>query len=290
MNVLRGIIGAVIGGLIGAAVWAGISFAAGLEIGWIAWGVGGLVGLGSAFGSKGGSPFLGVVAAAITILAIMGGKYAAIQFSIVKEIGSQSDAVQQAVTALDSNELLVSYLADDVVIERQANGEDVEWPAGVNPQDASTKSDYAPEVWDEAESRWSELNDSDRESFRAVLAEQTRLRVEEYYAEVSKQAFMSSFGPMDLLFFGLAIVTAFKIAASGEMPQPVEHLDGQPAGELQADPNNPESLLKLAAELDQAGRRDDALELYRQVAKNWPEEHGPYAQTCIQEIEKKMAT
>ena len=46
MNMGRGIIGGALGGLIGAVIWAGISYFTGYEIGWIAWGVGGMVGLG----------------------------------------------------------------------------------------------------------------------------------------------------------------------------------------------------------------------------------------------------
>ena len=39
-------LGGLVGGAIGAAIWAGIVYAIHVEIGWLAWGVGALVGLG----------------------------------------------------------------------------------------------------------------------------------------------------------------------------------------------------------------------------------------------------
>jgi len=42
-----------------------------------------------------------------------------------------------------------------------------------------------------------------------------RQHVQASYAEISKVSFLSSFGIMDLLFFGLAVVTAYQIAARG---------------------------------------------------------------------------
>lgn len=49
-----GLVGAMVGAVIGAAVWAGIAQASGMELGIIAWAVGGLAGLGALLG--GGAP------------------------------------------------------------------------------------------------------------------------------------------------------------------------------------------------------------------------------------------
>jgi hypothetical protein len=44
MNLLKMASGGAVAGLIGAAIWAAIGYFSGLEIGWIAWGIGMLVG------------------------------------------------------------------------------------------------------------------------------------------------------------------------------------------------------------------------------------------------------
>jgi hypothetical protein len=133
MNIIGCIIGGVIGGLIGAALWAGISYSTGYEIGWIAWGVGGLVGLGCGWGGKGGGTLSGTVAVIITILSILLGKYAAVDFAIRKEIGSETEVVQTALADLQHDEFVVSYLSDEIIGERSSRGETVEWPSGVDP-------------------------------------------------------------------------------------------------------------------------------------------------------------
>ena len=141
MNIIGGIIGGVLCGIIGAAIWAGISYGTGYEIGWIAWGVGGLVGLGCAWGSKGSGALPGTVAIIVTLLSILGGKYAAVELSIRKEIGSETEAVQSALAELQDDELVVSYLSDEIIEDRSSRGETVEWPPGVDPAEATKQSD-----------------------------------------------------------------------------------------------------------------------------------------------------
>ena len=90
----------------------------------------------------------------------------------------------------------------------------MEWPAGVDPNQASSPSDYPADIWAQATSRWEQMPDADRQAYRESLGEQVRKNIEESYAQISQEAFFGSFAAMDLLFFGLAIVTAYKIAAS----------------------------------------------------------------------------
>lgn len=46
LGIFGGAIGGTIAGIIGALIWGGIAYSSGYEIGWIAWGIGGLVGFG----------------------------------------------------------------------------------------------------------------------------------------------------------------------------------------------------------------------------------------------------
>ncbi|MBN2474441.1 MAG: hypothetical protein JXB62_07520 [Pirellulales bacterium] len=223
MGLARGVVGGVIAGLIGAAVWAGISYGTGYEIGWIAWGIGLLVGLGVALGGEEG-PLSGLLAVIISVLAILGGKYAAVELVLNREMGDPSQAIEQALAQLDSDEFTISFLADGVIAAREAQGESIAWPPGVNPITAEKESDYPAEIWAQARSQWNDKSREDRETYRAEVGEALRKNIEENFGQlrshISRQGFLSSFGLMDIIFIVLAIVTAFKVAVGKQASTP----------------------------------------------------------------------
>jgi predicted Zn finger-like uncharacterized protein len=125
-------IGGVIGGLIGAALWAGVIYLTGYEVGYIAIGVGALTGIGvriMAGEDDGWGP--GLTALAIAILAVVAGKFFG-----------------------------VSLLVDHYVADAGAGGD-----------------------------------------LAAI-------------AQVKQQIFQDSFGPLDLLWFALAAMSAFRIGSN----------------------------------------------------------------------------
>jgi len=213
MNTIGGIIGGLIGGLVGALIWAGISAWTGYEIGWIAWGIGGLVGLGCVKGGKGGGVPVAVIAVVITILSLVAGKYAAIEFILAGQVGNKDEFIETAIAELDGEDLVISYLADDIIQERISRGEAVEWPEGSLPDEAAEQADYPPDIWTEAVSEWEHRSADDKAAYREELSEQMRINIDAWYDEVSMIGFADSFNLMDLIFFGLAVVTAFQIAA-----------------------------------------------------------------------------
>src|SRR5436190_11991087 len=72
------LVGGLVGGGVGAAIWAAIAYFAQVEIGWIAWAVGGLAGAGCSIGARGSAGVSsGGLAAAIAVVAIMAGKFIA---------------------------------------------------------------------------------------------------------------------------------------------------------------------------------------------------------------------
>jgi hypothetical protein len=73
------------GGALGALVWAAIAYYAQMEIGYVAWGVGALVGFASAFG--GGGTTNGVLCAAIALLSIFAGKMLAVRAAVGDGLG-----------------------------------------------------------------------------------------------------------------------------------------------------------------------------------------------------------
>jgi len=75
----------LISALVGVLIWAAIAYFANLEVGYVAWGIGLLVGVASAkTGGKG--PAMGVVCALLTLLSIFGGKMLATDYIIKKEL------------------------------------------------------------------------------------------------------------------------------------------------------------------------------------------------------------
>jgi hypothetical protein len=208
MNVTGSIIGGLIGGVVGAALWGGISYFTGYEIGWIAWGVGGLVGLGCALASSEVGPAHGIVAVVITVLSILGGKFLAVELS-------KSQVVESYLNQFQDDEYMISLIADEVVEENVSAGKKIQWPPGVSPSEAIGKLDYPPAIWREAKSRWDQMGNQNKEAFRNQLTDRARDEIESNYSEVSKDVFLSSFSLMDLLFFGLAVVTAYRIASQG---------------------------------------------------------------------------
>lgn len=215
MSHRKALLGGLAGAAAGAIVWAVVVAVTGYEVGWIAWAVGGMVGYGVAWGNRdeGMSPkAAGVLAVGITIVAIGAGKYLAVRTSFPAD----SELIELLLEGTGSDEYAVSYLADEVVEERVAEGHRLDWPLGVDPSMAAAEMDYPPDVWREAEERWTQLSPEEKEGHRASVLEQARTNITENLPEIkaaiTRDAYLFSFGLMDLIFFGLAVSTAFSLA------------------------------------------------------------------------------
>jgi len=81
-------IGAILAAAVGAGLWAAVSHFLSLEIGWLAWGIGAMVG-GVAFALGGRGPVSGGTAAILTIAAMLGGKSIALDAGIEKGLAER---------------------------------------------------------------------------------------------------------------------------------------------------------------------------------------------------------
>ena len=214
MEMFRGLIGGLIAGVVGAAVWAGITYGTGYEIGWIAWGIGLVCGLGVALGWRGGGAMAGLLAVVISLVSICGGKYATVQLIINKEVGTTETILEAATRTLD-DEVLTSYIADEVVLEYERAGRALNWPAGADREVPSEASDYPQDVWAEAAIRFNRMTPEEHQEFRAGVIDEIRQSIEVVRAEAASYGFTESFGVMDIVFFLLAVITAFKVGAGG---------------------------------------------------------------------------
>lgn len=207
----RWFIGGMVGGAAGIAVWVAVGYFAQYEIGWIAWGIGFVVGAGVRYGAYLGdeeeSETQGMVAGALAVGSIVLAKY--ILFCML--VGNVDTAgIQEAVDSIRfDEEAMVASAADEIAGEMIDGGQSIEWPAGMNYEDASRQADYPAEIWQQAQERWNALPEVKKQ-------EQKRQRLElasalSEMAKASNIGFTDFFSPWDALWFGLAAITAYKL-------------------------------------------------------------------------------
>jgi len=204
---IKGVAAAVIAGIAGAAAWAAVSHFTGYEVGFIAWGIGLIVGIGMIAGAgKSAGTQAGIAAAIIAVVAVVGGKYATVQLALQK----LSEQIELAEFEISEHDMLVQH-ADEVVTEWEAEGRRLEWPEGMTIEGAHLEEHYPTGVWTEAEKRWEALGAEAQQADMAQLEEEGREAFAAFAATAQDEAFVRSFGLFDLLWFGLAVLTAFKV-------------------------------------------------------------------------------
>ncbi len=212
---MKAVAAGIAGGVAGAVLWGIIVAATGFEIGWIAWGIGALVGAGVAWGSAGGAAW-GVVAVIISVLSILGGKVVAMEIVLDKEVKSVSADVS---SRIDSDpEFVVSWLADAIVVKMDEQGKTINWPQDADPENPQGAGDYPPEVWSQAQSQWDAMDAQKKEEFKETIRRQANDNVKMMANSIKSEGFLASFGPMDIVFFLLAIATAYKIGSKTDTP------------------------------------------------------------------------
>lgn len=86
-NLGLGIIGGAVGGLVGAVVWAAVTYLTEYQIGWLALGVGFLVGLGVRYLGRGIDTIFGIVGGVIALVSVALGNFLTIQGYAAKYYG-----------------------------------------------------------------------------------------------------------------------------------------------------------------------------------------------------------
>lgn len=279
MKSLGAILGGSIGGLIGAVIWAVVTHYSGWEIGWIAWGIGGLVGVGVHLGTSGsGGIRHGGTAAIIALTAVLGGKWAAVRIEISafmadneaplsviadnivserEEAGApvamplgeyaetyrelyppdvwneavrrweaidpeQQDAMR-ALPHLANPQVWLVWVADEVVAEFESDDRDVDWPPGMDADSSWREAHYPTDVWAEAQQRWDTMSEPERVAYKAYVTRELAEGLAFDEQEMLAFGFIQSFTLFDVLWVGLAVVTAFRLGAGQKiMSQAVE--------------------------------------------------------------------
>lgn len=182
-----GVLFSCIGALIGAGVWYGIAVAAEKQYGWIAWGIGILAGVGMVKGVGGPSARGGLLAAAIAAGGIVLGKLMVYQFVLLPALTGEAED-EEAVRAYVVNMMTLAEFEGKSVVAK-----------------------------DEFERRYK----ANEERVDAMNAEDLRaarnlFREDGWTIESGSGLFFSTmFGWRDIIFVGLALVTAFRLGGSG---------------------------------------------------------------------------
>jgi len=208
MKIIPAIIAAAVASAVGAVVWVLIRNFTGYELGLVAWGIGVLAGVGAAAATAGKSDgSTGFAAACVAVLAIAGAKYT-FATMVYSEVMSDFD-----------DEGMIAWHADDVVMERDAAGERITWPAGYTYETAFEEEHYPADIWQEGESRWNALPRAEREQMKQDVALEAvnyalTMENEDRLDEFTPIAILKSdLSPFDVLWVVLAFASAFKIGS-----------------------------------------------------------------------------
>ena len=196
---LKGLAGALIASIIGMVGWFLLIKATGYQIGYAAWGVGAITGLGARVVGAEGSMKLGVLAGLFAFIAIIGGQYLALRSIVEKEFSQlalvsyqeQLDTANQAV-ALNTVEETKSFIAKQDEVDA----------AAVTPD------------------RLKEFREKDVPKFRDLIAGKpskaeflSRLNVFQNSWSIQFEMLKASVGLFTMLWIFLGVGSAYKLGA-----------------------------------------------------------------------------
>lgn len=198
------IVAGLAAGVVGALAWAAIAYYAHVQLGILAWGIGGLVGVAVAVACKGETDSLtGAIAAVIALGAILGGKYMA-AMAIASDYTPNLAA---ATTDAEAKEFLAIRIARGA----EDAGRTLKWPEGKNLDSAERLEDYPKDVVKEAEEKWAAMSPEEQASEKAEHDKTKRLVMSTVKSSMTTAAFKASFGVLSIVFCVLALITAFKV-------------------------------------------------------------------------------
>ncbi len=205
-NVFRALIAGGIAALVGGGIWATIVRLTNFEVGYVAWGVGLLVGLAMAWATPSRDHAMGILAVLLAALGLGVGKALIVYFAM--------QPASLAGEIMDDREWMAQAAAYDLD-QRQA------FPQSVQQQLAALSfSDTLPDaVWEDMLTAGAEYATNAEPDERERIASAYSMALTSGLPFT--QTLFSSLGLFDLLWFGLAITTAWKIMTSKPEQQAV---------------------------------------------------------------------
>jgi hypothetical protein len=208
---IKALILGLIGALVGGAVWTGITYATGYEIGYVAWGIGFLVGMCVKIGAaENEGAAYGALALLLSVLAILGAKWMVADLLVKKHFAEFMKTAQ-----ISDQELTYEYV-DVVLDEMEKEKQEIKWPGEFTRENAELPEHFPAGVWDKAAEKFKALSDSEKQVKRIEREKFNKTLVETLVESSRNEAFKNSFGVVDIIFFVLAAYTAYSIGAGGK--------------------------------------------------------------------------
>ncbi len=197
----------IIAGLVGALIWAAIAYFAHIQLGFIAWVIGGMVGFAVAAASKGEADQVsGCAAAVIAIAAILGGKY----ITAMAIVSNFAPNVSEMRTTDEDAQASFAY---EIVKAADQSGRKLVWPEGKTADNAESLADYPKDVAKEAADRWTAMSGPEQSAFKVDRDAKTTAVMSTLRGTMTHDAFMHSFTFLSMVFCVFALITAFKVGS-----------------------------------------------------------------------------
>ena len=193
------LIAGVLAALAGAGIWTAVTALTDTEFGWIAWGIGGLVGFVMAKLTPARSVKLGIYAAVLAALGLAIGKVATVRMMI---------PVYASEMFLMDDEVLAQAFVLDMRRNEKYSAEVSLQLAALSTSD-SVPTSLQARMMDEAQLQMDEASDAEKERVAQGAADRILDNL-----DLGDQ-FAASLSLFDLLWFGLAVATAFRLMRGG---------------------------------------------------------------------------
>lgn len=202
-TMVRALIAGALAALVGGAVWALLVLVAHIEVGWIAWGIGVLVGLAMGRLTPVRGQAVAILAALLAALGLVAGK------SLIVAVGARPGLAEGI---MEDSSLMAQATVHEMRMQNTL-------PAEIQSQLAALP--YGDTLPDDL---WGEMVAAGA-AHAATLGEAERERIATQFADMFVgqagffQMLKGQMGPWDLLWFGLAIATAFKMMSAAPVPK-----------------------------------------------------------------------
>ena len=207
MDFIKWVIGGTIGAAIGGAIWIAVGYYLEAEVGYIAWAIGLLAGIGvRVMADQDEGIMSGIAGIFSATMVILASKYVVVSMFVNSALadGFSND--------VDSTDIIVSF-ADTIAEEQEAAGKKLAWPPGMTYEEATEKDDYPKDIWAQAEKQFNEMSAEEKQQLVDQRQEAMRQFSEVMGDSIKEAAFKDSFAPFDFLWFGLAAMTAFRVSS-----------------------------------------------------------------------------
>jgi predicted Zn finger-like uncharacterized protein len=193
------------GGLVAGAIWVAVGYFFHREVGYVAWAVGLFVGLGVRIAAADRAGLgAGLMAIAISIGMILASKFAVAYLFTVKFVNTvaiKTDTDDDTVKM----SLAMEIVTEDALKDAKAGAKhaDVEFP------EADSFKELPKELREKTNARWKQMSAQERKAFRNKMLGVRQVPP----ILIAIFAFFASFRALDVLWFGLASFTAFRVAS-----------------------------------------------------------------------------